>query len=46
MRERIVVRKHERINYSKNTFYTLLHTHHDKDPSLEVLTMKVWKFIR
>lgn len=31
MRERIVVRKHERINYSKNTFYTLLHTHHDKD---------------
>lgn len=35
MSERIVIRKHERVNYSKNNFYTLLHTFHQKDKYID-----------
>lgn len=35
MSERIVVRKHERVNYSKNNFHTLLHTFHQKDKYID-----------
>lgn len=35
MSHRIVVRKHEKIDYQRSTFFTLAHTHYDKDYYME-----------
>lgn len=35
MSHRIVVRKHEKIDYQRSTFFTLTHTHYDKDYYME-----------